>query len=78
MAAKPALALASHTTVLRAIGVLMARSASPPCLEEQVVSLTSPSRVVLVGFHEVLVDGQDRFWQQCRFVAGYSRTGRRE
>jgi hypothetical protein len=53
----------------------MARSASSPCLLEQVVSLTSPLGVVLAGFYEVLVDGQDRFWQRCRFVAGYGRTG---
>jgi hypothetical protein len=36
---------------------LAARPASPPCLEEQPVSLGGPPGVVLDGFHEVFVDG---------------------
>ena len=49
---------------------LAARPASPPCLEEQAVSLTGPLGVVLAGFHVVLVDGRGLLWQRFRFVAG--------
>jgi hypothetical protein len=35
---------------------LAARSASPPCLEEQPVSFGGPPGVILDGFHEVFVD----------------------
>lgn len=49
---------------------LTARPASPPCFEEQAVSLTGPLGVVLAGFHEVLVDGHGLLWQRFRFVAG--------
>ena len=71
-------ALAFHTTVLRAMGVLTARSASPRASRSRWSRSPAHRGSFWAGFHEVLVDGQDRFWQQCRFVTGYSRTGRRE